>query len=133
MTEFHIDIEKVENMVKVFGTAGQRAEAIVNDVLHNEAGPIIETNIMQLLPQSGRIWKGKKPAAKNAAPFQEVNGNLSVTVTTKSNYHYLYFPDDGSNTKRHVGNQQFMFRGAEQAAPDIINLCTARIVKEIGG
>ena len=133
MTNFHIDIEEVENKVVMLGKVGARAEAIVNDVLHNEAGPLIEKNIMPLLPQSGRSWKGKKPAAKNAAPFQEVNGNLSVTVTTKYHYHYLYFPNDGSNTKRHVGNQHFMYRGAEKAAPDIIEKCTARILKEIGG
>ena len=128
--KFHMDIEEAEQLLKTIEGAGKKAESIINDILHTEAGQRIRSNIILLLPQSGRNWAGKRIAARKTEPFQEKNGNLSVTVTTKSNYHYLYFPDDGKNTVRHAGNQQFMYRGAENTAPDIVKMCTARIIKE---
>lgn len=131
--KFHLEISDVGRTVQAFHDTGANLESIVNDVLHREAGPKIKNNIMPLLPRSGREWAGKKAAAKSVDPFVEKKENLAVTVTTKTNYHYLYFPDDGSNTIRHVGNQHFMYRGAQEAAPEIINLCTAKIINEIGG
>ena len=46
---------------------------------------------------------------------------LSVTIRTKNAYHYLYFPDDGSTTRRHHGGQEFMKRGAEKKQSKIID------------
>lgn len=130
---FHIDTKEVLDLSKALTSAGKNAEAVVNQVLHEEAGQKIQDNIMLLLPESGRNWKGKRRAARKSEPFRKEKANLAIIVKTKSYYNYLYFPDDGSNTERHAGNQQFMLRGAENAAPDIIRLCTAKIIEEIGG
>lgn len=108
-----------------------RAVAHINDVLWNEGATLIQEGIQYLLPESGRTWRGKKPAAKRAAPFTVTDkAALSVEVGTKYAYHYLYFPDDGSTTRKHAGNQQFMLRGAEAQQPHIINLCVERLTKE---
>ena len=131
--KYHLEIEGVLELAKSVTSTGKNAEALVNQVLHEEAGQKIKESIMPLLPVSGRNWKNKKRAASRAEPFLERKENLAVTVFTKTNYNYLYFPDDGSNTERHAGNQQFMLRGAENAAPDIIRLCTAKILEKIGG
>ena len=108
----------------------------INDVLHNEGAKLITEEIMRLLPASGRTWSGKKPAAKSAAPFTQQNGTLSVTILTKPAYHYLYFPDDGTNTKRHVGYKgkprEFMIGGAENQVGKIMDLCIERLIKQIG-
>lgn len=131
---FSIDISEAEAKIAAFGASGEKLESIVNDVLHDDAGQRIMANIMPYVPRSGRMWKGKRnPAARDTQPFREEHENLSVIVRTKTPYHYLYFPDDGSNTVKHAGNQQFMYRGAQETAPDIIELCKARIIKEIGG
>ena len=67
-------------------------------------------------------------------PFTENTGEeLAVTIKTKPKYDYLYFPDDGSNTRRHVGNQQFMRRGAEKSRDRIIDICVGRLAQEFGG
>lgn len=102
-------------------------EKRINEVLWEEGGVLIEDAIMQLLPASGRKWKGKKPAAKSSKPFVQEQGNLSVTVKTKKVYGYLYFPDDGSNTRKHAGNQQFMLGGAEIEQDEIIQRCIAKL------
>lgn len=103
----------------------------INDVLWNEGANLIQQSIQQLLPESGRTWRGKKPAAKRGAPFTVTDrAALSVEVGTKYAYHYLYFPDDGSTTRKHAGNQQFMLRGAEAQQAHILDLCVARLVEE---
>ena len=55
---------------------------------------------------------------------------LSVTIKTVNAYNYLYFPDDGSNTKKHAGNQQFMASGAENASDRIMELCIGHLTEE---
>ena len=133
-SKYNVDFDNLDRVIINFQKTGYRAEKAINDVLHSYAGTAIEENIRPFMPESGRKpWEGKKKAAKQAKPFKKIKGNLSVTVTTKTPYCYLYFPNDGSNTKRHRGNQQFMYKGVEQAAPDIIEQCTARIIEEIGG
>lgn len=107
------------------------AEAAINDVLHNEAGDLAQEAIRKLIPVSGKHWSGKKRAAKKAKSLRNVNGNLFVIVTTTKNYQYLYFPDDGTSTIRHVGNQQFFARGGEAVQDEIIERCINKLVNKI--
>lgn len=107
-------------------------EEVINDVLHNEGGQLIEDEVKRLMPMSGRHWKGKKPAAKNSNSLMQKKDNLSVTVTTKKAYQYLYFPDDGTSTRRHAGNQQFFFKGGESKKDEIIDRCILRLTEDFG-
>lgn len=113
---------------------GDQAGRTVDDVLHNEGGKLIEEEIMRLLPESGRKWKGKKTAAKRTQPFRQFNGSLSVTVASKTAYNYLYFPDDGTNTKHHIGYKgrprEFMMHGAENQTGEIIDRCINRLIEK---
>lgn len=117
-------------MERYSGNAGRE----INDVLHKEGGMLINEEIMRLLPASGRTWNGKKPAAKSTQPFVQDNGTLSVTIRTKSAYNYLYFPDDGTDTQRHIGYKgkprDFMQKGAENKTSEIIDRCINRLIKE---
>lgn len=120
------DFARLEEAIAAY--EGYVGEAI-NEVLHNQAGQLIHDEIKRLMPVSGRkAWKGKKAPAKTSNSLQIIGGTLSVTVATTKPYHYLYFPDDGTNTQRHVGNQQFFLKGAENKTEDIINLCINRLV-----
>lgn len=125
---FALENTDIYTWLKVLESQEYVGEAI-NDVLWNEGAPLIQESIQRLLPESGRTWRGKKPAAKRAAPFTQQNETLAVTVKTKNAYHYLYFPDDGSTTRKHVGNQQFMLRGAEEQQSEIISRCIARLTE----
>ena len=126
-SKLQLTIDDVDRIAKAIQMYPPNAESVINDVLYEQAGPMIMDSIMQYLPESHRQWKGKKKSAKNAQPFSQANGNLSITIRTKQAYNYLYFPDDGSNTLNHYGNQQFMVRGAEARKDEIVDYIIGRL------
>ena len=113
----------------------QNAEQIINGVLHDDStGNLIANAIVKLLPESGRTWAGKPTAAKKTMPFQaDKTQNLSVIVKSKKIYHYLYYPDDGSNTRNHAGNQHIMSRGLDAVQDNITNNIMQKLIESIGG
>ena len=126
---FLLDAERVGELSGLIMDFGGDAERVINDVLHNEAGPIIYQHINPLIHSSGRTFRGHHASAKTSDWARyDTDDNLAVTVGTKSKYHYLYFADDGSNTINHVGDQQFFRRGAEDAAPDIFDRCLVSLI-----
>lgn len=128
---FELDASGIDELEKIMSNYGSLALRTIDSVFHNEAAEEIKEKIKPLLPESGRKWKGKKTAAAHTQPFtQDTSEMLAVTVVSRGYYHYLYFPDDGSNTIRHAGNQQFMKRGAESATDKIIELCIARVTEK---
>ncbi len=125
------DFDRISDVISEFADSSE-AEQIINEYLREDGGELIKQKIHEMLPVSGRKpWKGKKTAAKATEPFRKTAGNLSVKVHTKSAYHYLYFPDDGSDTERHYGNQQFMFDGASQSSETIANEVIEELVKRL--
>jgi hypothetical protein len=127
MAVFRVDATEFERLQNAIKNFPGDAEEIINEVLHTEGSQLIQESIKNLMPVSGRSWKGKKPAAKSAKSLTDMKGNLFVEVKTTSNYNYLYFPDDGTNTKKHAGNQQFFFKGAEAQQEAIIDLCINKL------
>lgn len=128
MAVLSLQSQELDFFVQAIKDYGDGAEDVINDVLQGYGAEKIKEEIHLILPESGRTWKGKKAAAKSVDPFIEVGDNLSVTVKSKSAYGYLYFPDDGSSTRKHVGGQEFMWRGALAAQGDIIDKCLDRLV-----
>lgn len=133
MSYYELDVKNFESVLNAISkfSDGSEAENIINQYLWNEGAKDIAEEIVKLLPESGRQWKGKKTAASKTDPFIQTNSNLAVRIHTKYNYHYLYFPDDGADTDHHYGNQQFMFHGAEgsgdEVATGIINKLLERL------
>lgn len=133
MSYFYLDAKEFDKVAQTIEKYSDRsvAEQIINDYLANEGGKKIKEYIRAILPVSGRTWNGKKAAASQTDPFRIQGENLAVKVYAKGNYHYLYFPDDGSNTRRHRGDQQFMFRGGEKAGDEIVNGVIDKLVKRL--
>lgn len=133
MSYFELDARKCDEIVKVIENFadGREAEEIINKYLAEEGGDLLKQSIHDLLPVSGRTWKGKKRAAKSTDPFKKKSENLSVKISTIGAYHYLYFPDDGADTERHRGNQQFMFDGASRKSDEIANETIERLLKRL--
>lgn len=114
------DFEKVEAAIKRFG---EGAEDVITETLH-DSGESIYQDINPLIHPSDRRFKGHRSSATTSSwPHYGIDKPLEVSVGTKSKFHYLYFPDDGSNTDRHRGNQQFFKRGGDIAAPRIVSQC----------
>lgn len=102
---------------------------VINDVLHdNDTAEGVIYAIKSLMPNSRRDWKGKPENAIFSDCFiSDTSELLTLTIKTKKPYNYLYFPDDGSNTKNHQGNQHFMKRGADASVSSIAQLCAAQL------
>lgn len=128
----HINVEEnmqvLEDKIK---RLKEKGEKIVNETLWNEGGKLIGDSAKGLIHPSGRRWKGKATASTNTKPFTQRKGNLEITLTTKYKYHYLYFPDDGSDTDRHAGEQHFMLRGLNNSSGEITQRCLAKLTAEI--
>lgn len=133
MSVFYFEAEKFEKALDSIGKFSDKAQAerIINEYLHGQGGEVIRDNIRKILPVSGRTWNGKRAAASKTNPFLIKKENLAVVVHTKGEYHYLYFPDDGSNTAHHFGNQQFMFKGAMDSSDKIVNEVVDKLVKRL--
>lgn len=129
MAKFTLNSEAFDRLATTLASYEGNAEQKINEVLWNEGGDLIEEKIKLLLPVSGRNWRGKKKAAKFAEPFMRGKANLAVVVKTKSAYNYLYFPDDGTNTRKHVGEQYFMHGGAIDAQDEVIDRCIAKLTE----
>ena len=129
--DFHAIDRLWANMLEFGPGSGQ----IVDEVLQNEGREEIEKRIARLIPRSGRRWKGKARAAADAMPasFAHFAGQGYVEIVGREKYGYLYFPDDGSNTRKHAGNQQFMRRGAEAATARVIEMCVGKLLENFGG
>ena len=130
MARLEIDCSDIDRLQKAMENYQGNTESAINDVLHNEVFGIAEPSIRNLIPVSGKRWKGKKPGAKSSKSLTQENGNLSVTVKTTASYHYLYFPDDGTNTRRHIGNQRFFERGGEAVLSEVAERCINRLVND---
>ena len=124
-----MDDREIDELQRVIADYPKNAEKTINDVLHGYGYDEIDKNIRRIMPVSGRTWKKKKKSAKTGNSLQGVESNLAITVKSRKNYSYLYFPDDGSNTRRHRGGQHFMYRGAEASKKKIIERCIAEIIK----
>ena len=128
---FGLDMSEMETLQTAMEEYAGAAGPLIDEVLRGEGAEEIKKEITPLLPISGRTWKGKAKSASAVMPqrFTQENSSLSVTIKASGTYHYLYFPDDGSNTKRHIGNQEFMRRGAENASDRILDLCIGKLTE----
>lgn len=127
---FKTDFSELNELERYIGEYGDKARRSINDVLHADAPPVVKKNIIPLIHDSGRKWRGKISPASRSQPFREEMGNLSLTIKSRPAYGYLYFPDDGSNTRKHAGNQQFMKRGGDESINRIVEMCIKKMTKE---
>ena len=131
MSRLSLDYNQITSTIDNFEEVKDRAETIINNVLHNSGADLIKSNIYPLINNSGREWQGKPKHAKTVKSLTDKKENLGLVTKSKRTYNYLYFADDGSNTKRHQGNQQFMLRGAEKSIDEISQNIIKRIIETI--
>ncbi len=120
---YSLDYESALELQNTIQQYQDDAEGKINRYLHGEGYDMFDKAIHNAMPESGRKWRGKKTAAKGTKSLQDKNKseNLAVTIRATSAYGYLYFPDDGSNTIKHYGNQQFFEKGVESKADKAVN------------
>jgi hypothetical protein len=126
MSRLTLNAEEFDRVLKAIEQYPGNAERVINDVLHGTGAELIQERIRKFMPVSD---KKKGAHAVDSKSLTPVGSNLAVTVKSTNKYHYLYFPDDGTNTKRHVGNQQFFLRGAEDASGEIVDIITEKLTQ----
>lgn len=129
-TTMSIRAEDFERLQKALENFPGNSEKAINEVLHGEGGALIQESIRRLIPVSGKTWRGKAAPAKTGNSLMLVPGNLSVTTKSTKRYQYLYFPNDGTNTRRHVGNQQFFPQGVEDVEREVVDRCVDNIIQK---
>lgn len=127
---FAVDYAAFDELAAAMESFPERSERAINEVLATTGAEEVARSIDALMPVSGRRFKGHSAPAKGSKWQRILPENLSVTVTTVTKRHYLYFPDDGSNTRRHAGGQAFFYRGAQAASTAVVEQITARITEE---
>lgn len=126
-----LDAADAEALATAISSYGERAEDAINGIMHASAGEIAYRRINPLIHPSGRTFRGHRASARASDwPRYDTSENLAVTVRTQGQFNYLYFPDDGSTTRRHAGGQRFFERGGELATPEIVEACLGALTKE---
>lgn len=133
MSNVRVDYDGFEQLAERIGQFGSGAGRAIQGVYNDFAAGEIKENALPLVHPSGRTFKGHRSGARAAGPervfTQQVDG-LTLVVRTNRPFGYLYFPDDGSNTKRHAGQQHFMQRGLDASTESIIERCLAALTED---
>ena len=124
---FELKSEDVQKLQQAIQQYGGNAEKTINDLLNSEVKEILIKSITNLIPVSE---KGKKHA-KFSNPLQgDMKGNLTLYIHTKSNFHYLYFPDEGEGTSKGRGASDFMGRGIDAEYDNVLNRMLDKLQNE---
>lgn len=127
MSLYEINSDSVDALYSAMKRYGAGASKKVTEYLHGKGYEVLSSSIQKAIPVSDDLSKhGKKQPKGHARNLQALGdrdkgSNLSVIIGTKSRWNYLYFPDDGSNTVHHAGNQQFFKAGVERKETEVIN------------
>lgn len=117
------DFEKVINAIIEFEG---NSEKIINQYLEEEAKNKIIDSIINLIPVSA----SRKKHAKRSNPLDgKRRSNLTLTITSKNKYNYLYFPDQGEGTNKVA--KEFMEKGIDNVYEDVVNSMLEKLQKKL--
>ena len=127
----HVNVYGLEDLSNKIDAYGEGAHAVVQKYLLDEGWRVIGDSILDdpKWPVSGRRWKGKSRSILDAYDFTREFGPGQVTVSAAGKWSYYYFPDDGSNTRKHAGQKHFFDSGLETAKPTLIDGILSALAK----
>lgn len=115
---------EIETGIEMYGAGSGQ---VIDEVLHGEGADRIKRAIPSRIHPSGRKWNGKGKSIAGdpgaGSRLSQDDAPLQVTIAARGALRYLYFPDDGTDTVNHAGDQQFMREGAESEEQSIIDMC----------
>ena len=133
MASVMLSYEQFERLFQALDGVAADTESAVNEALKgSQVKNWMINSITGLTPVSKVKTSAWHPRhAKSSSPYKESFENLSILIKSKTAFNYLYFPDDGSNTKRHQGMQQFMLHGMEEVTDQVIDEIAKKIIEKI--
>ena len=119
MSRFELDAKDIEILEHTIQEYQQGAEGRITEYLHGKGYEILSNSIQNIIPVSNR----EKKHARNYKALRDryKDSSLAVTVGSIPRFGYLYFPDDGSNTIHHAGQQHFFEQGINDEKENVIN------------
>ena len=84
MAVFRLDATEYDRLVKAIKNFPGDAEKAINEVLHGEGSQLIQESVKNLMPVSGRKWKGKKTAAKSANSLTDLKESFLSRFTQET-------------------------------------------------
>lgn len=121
--DFH-EAWEIETAIEMYGEGSGQ---VIDRILHGKGADLIKRAIVGHIHPSGRRWPGKTASiAQNpgrSGRLSQDDAPMQVTIAARGSLRYLYFPDDGTDTVNHAGDQQFMRLGAEDEEQNIIDMC----------
>ena len=115
---FGMAAEDVEKLQQAIINYGEGAEKTINDFLKTEASNIFTESIVNLIPVSDR----DKKHAKDSSPLKaEQKENLALYIHTKSQFNYLYFPQEAEGTSSGKSPNDFMQEGVDAQYDTVVN------------
>lgn len=115
---FTLDDKDIERLTMAIKNFEGDAEQALKGYLENDADKILRPSIENLIPVSD---KDKKHAKTSAPLTGDMQGNLSLYIHTKKQWHYLYFPDEGEGTSKGQPPHDFMGEGVEKQYDTVVN------------
>lgn len=116
MVQFQLNAAESERVEKAMALIPDESERMVNDVLKSKGAKKAVQAIIQFTPISNR----QKEHAKTSNPLRQVFINLGFEITTKANFRYLVFPNDGRGRSNPV-KQKFFEDGLEKVTESILD------------
>lgn len=114
------DLERIQQSIINF--EGD-AEEVINTYLKKTTSKILKKSIINLVPVSKEKYPSQqgKNHAKMNNPFTSTVSNLTLTIKTKKEFNYLYFPQMGEGTSKGKLANDFMEKGIEAEYDNVIN------------
>lgn len=131
--KFEVDYEDIKLLEERLKELPDKAEQVINDVLHKEGAALVTRGITQLMPTSD----ARKKHAKDANWSKTLTENLGFTIVSrggaaknKGSYGYLVFPDEGRGRSNPI-EQDFTGRAVEAATPQLLKLMQNKITSTL--
>lgn len=116
-TKFELKLEDVIRINDIIKSYSGDAEKQINDYLSGPGKIKIINSIVNLIPVSDK----DKKHAKNSKPLKGVNYNLSLTIRSKRQFNYLYFPQMAEGTSKNNTPNDFMEKGVDSIYDSVVN------------
>ena len=130
----NIKDEGIDQLSQAIERYGAGSGQIIQEVFDGFAANEIKENVVPHIHPSGRTFIDHRTSATRAGigrVFQHHVNGLTLTVESKGNFGYLFFPDVGQGAhQKRKGAQEFMLAGARDATQQIIDRCLARLAEE---
>lgn len=116
-TKFELKLEDVKRINDIIKSYSGDAEKQINDYLSGPGKIKIINSIVNLIPVSDK----DKKHAKDSKPLEGVNYNLSLTIRSKRQFNYLYFPQMAEGTSKNNTPNDFMEKGVDSIYDSVVN------------